>query len=385
VPLASLRKLPEQFPFSAKEPILRNLNQLLVALESRFEGVELGQGTFDEEVQKFRDLGLQKINENITPLVEQAIERLEQVANLFSAHSATSNAVGLGAKQFIVDAEQSLTFIPSAYISFVAPAGAATMIGSLDNYEAETGTLNVTILAADGVGTYADWELGVSAPPAGAGVTLGQMNTADAATLAAANSAAGASVNSLRTELLGGTPPAGLNSIAELAVAVASNPNFAADVLTFLNAKAWINSPAFTGVPTAPTAGGTVNTNQVATMAAVQAAMAAFSTKAPYDLGDIAGGATLSINPALGPVQMARKMAAMTLAAPTTGGFVMLYILNGPASSGGAMSFSGFEKALSGGDAWANANNERHLIQIQSIVAPPNWSGTQSYQIKKLS
>lgn len=49
--------------------------------------------------------------------------------------------------------------------------------------------------------------------------------------------------------------------------------NTKTEITNYLNQKANISSPAFTGTPTAPTAAGNVNTDQIATMAAVQAAI----------------------------------------------------------------------------------------------------------------
>lgn len=54
-------------------------------------------------------------------------------------------------------------------------------------------------------------------------------------------------------------------------------PN-AANLQTYLDAKASLSSPALTGTPTSPTAAVGTNTDQIATMAAIQAAMAAVLT-----------------------------------------------------------------------------------------------------------
>lgn len=60
-----------------------------------------------------------------------------------------------------------------------------------------------------------------------------------------------------------------------------------ANIQTAVNSKADTNSPALTGTPTAPTAGGTTNTTQVATTAMVQAAIAANATGVNISGGDI--------------------------------------------------------------------------------------------------
>jgi hypothetical protein len=69
--------------------------------------------------------------------------------------------------------------------------------------------------------------------------------------------------------------PGTLDTLNELAAALGDDPNFAATLANALSAKAPLNSPGLTGVPTAPTADASTNTNQLATTAFVQTASAA--------------------------------------------------------------------------------------------------------------
>ncbi|MDO8931442.1 MAG: hypothetical protein Q7U97_03530 [Rhodocyclaceae bacterium] len=71
--------------------------------------------------------------------------------------------------------------------------------------------------------------------------------------------------------------PATLDTLNELATALGDDPNFAATMATALGLKAPLSSPAFTDVPTAPTAAPGTNTTQLSTTAFVQAAVAAIS------------------------------------------------------------------------------------------------------------
>jgi hypothetical protein len=384
--VGSQKPLPEQFTFDAAEFIRRELRALVSALETRFRSNEARTLTFDEEVERFQELGLTRINETITPLVAAALDRFEDVTTLFTARATGEHAVGLGAKEFVIPGEDRLSFIPTLYVSLRAVGSdpIATMAGTVLGFDQDTGELTVEITQSAGAGTYLEWDVAVSPPPALAGVSHGELDSAiDAAEVAILASAAGL-VNALRTELKGGTIAAALDTIAELATAVGRG-DLHDWVVNQLNNRAPINNPIFTGVPKAPTAGALVNDDQIATTAMVQAGMLAFSTRAPFSHGDIPASGTLAINPALGPVQIARKMGAMTISAPSSHGFVMLFLLNG-SGSGGAPSFSGFEKVISGGDAFDSSVNARHLIQIQSVVDAGaggwNW---QSYQIKKLT
>ncbi len=82
-----------------------------------------------------------------------------------------------------------------------------------------------------------------------------------------------------------GAAPAALDTLNELASALGNDAAFAATMTTSLAAKAALASPAFTGVPTAPTATGGTNTTQLATTAFVQSALAAIT----YTGGDVSG------------------------------------------------------------------------------------------------
>lgn len=69
--------------------------------------------------------------------------------------------------------------------------------------------------------------------------------------------------------------PSTLDTLNELAAALGNDPSFATTVATSLGLKAPLASPALTGTPTAPTAAPGTNTTQLATVAFVQAAIAA--------------------------------------------------------------------------------------------------------------
>ena len=82
--------------------------------------------------------------------------------------------------------------------------------------------------------------------------------------------------------------PAALDTLQELAAALANDANFASTITTALAAKAPLNSPNLSGTPRAPTAATATNNDQIATTAFVKAAIEnAFSVS----------GSTLTINP----------------------------------------------------------------------------------------
>jgi hypothetical protein len=74
--------------------------------------------------------------------------------------------------------------------------------------------------------------------------------------------------------------PDALNTLNELAAALADDPAFATTITTALSLKAPLASPALTGTPTAPTAIASTNTTQVATTAFVNTSSVSAVTSA---------------------------------------------------------------------------------------------------------
>ena len=77
-------------------------------------------------------------------------------------------------------------------------------------------------------------------------------------------------VDTAITNLIGGAPGA-LDTLNELAAAIADDASYATTITNALATKAPLASPALTGVPTAPTAATATNTTQIATTAFVKA------------------------------------------------------------------------------------------------------------------
>ena len=100
-----------------------------------------------------------------------------------------------------------------------------------------------------------------AAPTASAGTNSTQIATTEFVSVAINN-------------LINGAPGA-LDTLNEIAEAIADDANVAANLTTLINARATIASPTFTGTPAAPTAAQSTNTTQVATTAFVQSNLTA--------------------------------------------------------------------------------------------------------------
>jgi hypothetical protein len=374
------KSLIKDFPFEAKERVWPELRRFVSAVEARLLGIEGETSTFEEEVAKFEALGLAAVNDAIAPLVTQAIERLTSVARLFEASSPTEVTIGLGAQEFLIPGDERLTFVATPYLSIYNGDGSAGMLAELDSFNPITGELRVVATVVDGAGTYDEWTIRVAAPPT-AGAVSAPYVEAELNALYAQLSAQLSALSASTLSTIRGGVASNLDTLQKLAGAVAGNPNFATDLNTVLAGYALKNNPALTGVPTAPTAASGNNSTQLATTAFVQAALTTFLTRAPYSHGVKSSG-SITPQPSLGPVQVVDKAGSFTINAPSENGFVALFIRN--TSGTGTITFSGFEKVLSGGDAYEATNAARFLMQIQSVVVGADWN-LQSYMLKKLT
>ena len=92
--------------------------------------------------------------------------------------------------------------------------------------------------------------------------------------------------------------PGALNTLNELAAALGDDANFSTTVTNSLATKAPLASPALSGTPTAPTAGSSTNTTQIATTAFVQTAVAGTVNLTNFSVtsNSASGGGALSYN-----------------------------------------------------------------------------------------
>ena len=379
------KSLPEEFQFHAKQEVWKELRRFVAAVEARLNDLESQSSTFEEEVNKFEAVGLAALNDAIAPLVTQAIDRLTSVAQIFEASSPTEHTISTGAKEFLIPGEERLTFVATPYLAIYAKDAdpAAGLVATLDSFDPITGELRVVVTQVEGAGTYDDWIIRVAAPSISGGATPAyvdsEIDAAVASLTATFNAVITSAGDSLRTELRG-SPPAALNSIQKLAAAIGNDANFAGSMATALAGKIGANSPTFTGDPKAPTPPATDNDTSIATTAMVQAALTGFLSKTPIDRGTKTGG-SWRYNPSGGPIQFVKNGGAHTILAPDEPGFVILYIEN--VSGAGAITWSGFEKALSGGDPLTTTVGHKFLVQMQSIVVAGGLN-VQSYMIKAL-
>ncbi|MDA8522304.1 hypothetical protein [Acidovorax sp. NCPPB 4044] len=98
----------------------------------------------------------------------------------FTATSATSLTIGLGARTFAIEAGKS--FVIGQYVSAASTADPSiSMAGPVTAHDRAAGQLTLAINATSGAGTLASWQLGLAASGAAAGVqTIAAGTYADA-------------------------------------------------------------------------------------------------------------------------------------------------------------------------------------------------------------
>ena len=283
-------------------------------IDLRLQAREQDADRLDGAIDDLNDVGLARLNETFTPLIEAAEDRLTNIGAAFNATSSDEKTIGTGPLTFLLTEETRQAFVVTDYIA-ARPVGESdkSMICLVDRYERESGLLYVESVLAVGSGTFDNWDIRISSPPdvehstrtdnphnvTKAQVGLGNANnTSDAnkpvsIAQAAAIAAVAADVASLETDM--DTADAALQ----------------ADI----NLRAPLSSPAFTGNPTAPTQAAGNNSTRLANTSWVKARIAEEITdligSAPGALDSLAElAAAMNDDPAFAANIIARMVAA---------------------------------------------------------------------------
>ena len=177
-------------------------------LDLRLHAVEEKAIGWDEQVERFEDVALGKIDATLLPVLQEALvvrERVEQAAHLgtiFTARSNTQLAIGAGIRSLTISSEDRQRFAPAGFLtvtSEIAPDN--WMSGRLNGWDPYSGELSLLASATGGAGVHSDWFITATTDPvlasaileAAAGVTLSVAAAAQSAQQAATNQQAAAS------------------------------------------------------------------------------------------------------------------------------------------------------------------------------------------------
>ena len=200
-------------------------------VDLRLHAVEEKAVGWDEQVKRFEDVALGKIDKALLPVLEQALltrERIERAAHLgtiFTARSNTQATVEAGIRAFTLDEDDRQRFAPASFLVIASElAPQAWMAGRLNAYDPESGQLSVLVTEKGGSGAYSDWFITATVDPVLATSILDAAENVSTSVVAAAQSAQQAGTSQL--------------AAASQAASAANSANLAANSRNLANTSA---------------------------------------------------------------------------------------------------------------------------------------------------
>lgn len=289
---------------------------------------------------------------------------VEASMNAFLATSASSVAIGTGAKTFTVASDiANKVFIAGTFVHIYSRADTADyMFGTVTSYSTSTGDLVTDITATGGSGTNTDWNIyqaGARGATGATGATGPEAWTEVAAWLTA-------------TAYVVGPPASVVTEAGETYVCLESHTSgtFATDLAAVkwikVAAKGDNGAVAVNGTPTLNqmTAWHDATTIKAATPGTdyldkdTTSLLTVGYTQTSFDAGTKSSG-TYTPSAADGGFQHATNNGAHTLAPPTASSSIVVEYLNG--ASAGAVTTSGFTKVYG---AFDTTNTNKFICNI---------------------
>lgn len=201
-------------------------NEVHEDVDLRLHAVEQRASAWDEVVATFTDIGLQRLEQALTPLYEQvanvggSISELLQAGTFFNASSLSASTPGLGNKTFVVDASVRANFSPSYYLTaFKANDSSVFMSGYLVSYNRNTGVLTLRVDRFGGTAEIAAWTI---APTVEISALQGAYQARDAA-IAAYQTALGYATQAATSQNLAASAQAAAIAGRDQALTAATN------------------------------------------------------------------------------------------------------------------------------------------------------------------
>jgi hypothetical protein len=140
-------------------------NNRLEDIDRRVDSAETSLTNLDEVAARVEGAAFDRINNVITPIVIETINRVATIANLFTATSQTPNPVIFGRTSFVIDAGSRETFAHQNYVS-ITPTDDLTagFLAPVASYDRATGLLVVEPEVVWGAGVYESWEIAATQP-----------------------------------------------------------------------------------------------------------------------------------------------------------------------------------------------------------------------------
>jgi len=212
----------------------------------------------------------------------QAVPHAAQHANANDAIEALQAKVGINGSTNAASLDKRVATLENASVDTEAIQDIVAGVLTAGTHTNITVTYDDTANKINLAATYSDEQVMdaiATALTAGTGITKTYNDAANTITIAVdTSSIATQSYVTTAISNLVNSAPGALDTLNEIAAALGNDSNFATTITNALALKAPLASPALTGTPTAPTAGSTTNTTQLATTAFVQTAKTAAIT-----------------------------------------------------------------------------------------------------------
>lgn len=144
-------------------------NKRLEDIDLRLHARELDGERIGGAIEDIQAAALQRLNDTLTPIINEAIDRLASVGALFEGRSDSVVEVGLGERSFVLTGETRTGYVLTDYVVIRAldenDQTVAALIAQTVGYDRENGLLTVDVALTQGAGTYNAWQIRVSAPP----------------------------------------------------------------------------------------------------------------------------------------------------------------------------------------------------------------------------
>jgi hypothetical protein len=133
-------------------------NARLEDIDIRFHALETNYGDLAKIGENITSLGLERLDNGLTPIILEALARLRSVNDVFAATSATELTIGTGSKTLVIEASVRDTFVPGAYVNANEVGNPNKFLyGNVLSYDGETGELELNVTLTMGVGTVDEW------------------------------------------------------------------------------------------------------------------------------------------------------------------------------------------------------------------------------------
>ena len=209
----------------------------------------------------------------------QAVPHAAQHANANDAIEALQAKVGINGSTNAASLDKRVATLENASVDTEAIQDIVAGVLTAGTHTNITVTYDDIANKVNLAATYSDEQVMdaiATALTAGTGITKTYDDIANTITVAVdTSSIATQSYVTAAISNLVNSAPGALDTLNEIAAALGNDSNFATTITNALALKAPLASPDLTGTPTAPTAGSTTNTTQIATTAFVQTAKAA--------------------------------------------------------------------------------------------------------------